>query len=345
METVVSGLAENLSQRGHQVDVLSLCERADTIHQEEEHHRGVTYRRLKRLGWSRYPFARGLSAALAGADLVHVHGVDGLLDQTLLGRRRHGAAVGLSTHGAYFHEERFALAKRAVLHTWTRPMLRRLDGLWYTSRSDQETLGGRDAKGKVIPNGLDLERWSTIERKPERGRWLLLGRPAPHKGHDDFFEVLSRINPDKRPETIDLVGAGSESQWRHVRELAEGLGIEGVVVHGTVSDIELLALVARCERAIFPSRYEGFGLGVVELMAASVPVVVSDIAPHRERVVEESCGLVVAFSDVDAAADKLSRLSDHRDDLAAGRARALAFDWSRIADVYEQAYHTAVASR
>jgi len=224
-------------------------------------------------------------------------------------------------------------------------MLRRLDGLWYTSVADQRIFGCTDDSGQVIPNGLDLSQWAAVERRPEAGRWLLLGRPAAHKGHEDFFAAVSRMPLDKRPHTVDLVGAGTESQWRGVRTLAESMGISGVVVHGTVAQSDLLELVARCERAIFPSRYEGFGLGVVEMMAASVPVVVSDIAAHRERVVSGRCGCVIPFVKPGEAAEHLARLSKHTDDLAAGREQAMRFDWSCVVDMYERAYLAAMASR
>ena len=201
------------------------------------------------------------------------------------------------------------------------------------------------APGHVIPNGLDLSRWATVVRRPEPGRWLLLGRPAPHKGHADFFAALAEMDAQKRPDVIDLVGAGTDAQWRQVRAAAERLGISGIVVHGTLSDSDLLALVGRCERAIFPSRYEGFGLGVVEMMAAGVPVVVSDIAAHRERVDEGRCGQLVPFSRARKAAEMLSRVSERTDDVMWGREMAMRFDWSRVVAAYETAYFDMLASR
>jgi glycosyltransferase involved in cell wall biosynthesis len=92
----------------------------------------------------------------------------------------------------------------------------------------------------------------------------------------------------------------------------------------------------------FPSLHEGFGLPVLEAMAAGTPVVASDIPALRE--VAGPAAVLVPAGDADAWADALGRVLESpslQAELAgAGRRRAALFSWAQTAEetlrVYEE---------
>ncbi len=117
----------------------------------------------------------------------------------------------------------------------------------------------------------------------------------------------------------------------------------GVVTPGSLADDDLDALYRTAAVLALPSRYEGFGLPVVEAMARGCPVVCSDAACLPE--VAGGAAELVPVGDVAALADALGGVLDddaRRDRLvAAGRARAAAFTWAASAEAHARAYRAA----
>jgi len=113
-----------------------------------------------------------------------------------------------------------------------------------------------------------------------------------------------------------------------------------VVLLGFVPDADLRALLAGARALCSPSRYEGFGLPVLESLAAGTPVLASDIPAHRE--VADGHARLLPVGDVDAWAGALGD-----DDLPdaeavdAGRRHAATHTWRRCADRHLEAWRSA----
>ena len=131
---------------------------------------------------------------------------------------------------------------------------------------------------------------------------------------------------------LPLVVAGPEREPALARELA-GLGAD---LRGYVDKAELASLYRGAAALVLPSRYEGFGLPVLEAMACGTPVVVSDDAALREV-----AGDAAVYSDGDLAEAVRTALADRDRLVAAGLERAKAFSWEETArrtlDVYREA--------
>jgi alpha-1,3-rhamnosyl/mannosyltransferase len=130
-----------------------------------------------------------------------------------------------------------------------------------------------------------------------------------------------------RAAGLPLVVAGPERDEALVRELRAG----GADVRGYVPQSELARLYRQAAALVLPSRYEGFGIPVLEAMASGTPVVLSSDAALRE--VAGEAGI---YGDL---ADGLRRAVADRDRYAtAGLARARLFTWDetarRTAEVY-----------
>jgi glycosyltransferase involved in cell wall biosynthesis len=108
---------------------------------------------------------------------------------------------------------------------------------------------------------------------------------------------------------------------------------------------DLAALYATATVFAYPSLYEGFGLPILEAMAAGTPVLTSNVSSMPE--VAGDAALLCDPTSVDSIADGLRRLlSDAalRAQLAErGRAREAQFTWERTADLTMQSYHRALA--
>lgn len=342
MEAVIGGLASALVRRGHDVRVLTLDRAPDgPARLPGGVYGGVVYERLPRLGPARYPFTVGLAPRLRGAEIVHVHGVDGLLHQALAARGPAGPRIGVTPHGAFLHTRRSWMIKQIWLRTGAAAALRAADAVWYTSDAERTALAPAGVGGTILPDGVDVARFADLQRSPEAGRWLVLGRVDVHKGLDLLIDRLGAVAArDDRPFKLRVVGPeaapGLVDDLRR-RAVARGIG-HRVSFVGALDAEALRMELARCELALFPSRFEAFGLALVEAMAAGVPVVVNDIPAFRERVVDGETGWIVDFARSDAA----RRLRRLRGGLPARNEAAVAaaapFGWDRRVEAWEAAY-------
>lgn len=144
-----------------------------------------------------------------------------------------------------------------------------------------------------------------------------------------------------------LVIAGAEG-WgtAEVRRAVEASGAAGrVVITGRLRDAELAALYARARAFAFPSRYEGFGMPLLEALAFGVPAVASTDAALVE--VAGDAALTVDATDEEELAVALHRIST--DDAlrersrVAGRERAARYTWARTAEETVAAWRQAMS--
>lgn len=175
---------------------------------------------------------------------------------------------------------------------------------------------------------------------PAVPRRLGLGTPyilsvcslEPRKNIDGLLRAFALVAGDVgRNHTLVLVGRAA---WRSSRlhALVAELGLtDRVRFAGYVSDDDLLQLYNQAEFFVYPSRYEGFGLPVLEAMACGTPVASSQASALRE-VAGDAAVLFdpASVPDMAAALRRLIGSADLRRDLVGrGLRRAATFDWGR----------------
>jgi glycosyltransferase involved in cell wall biosynthesis len=137
-----------------------------------------------------------------------------------------------------------------------------------------------------------------------------VGRLAPQKGQRHLIEAMPLLL--EHVPTAHAVIAGGGDLEPYLRELAEELEVdERVHVLGPRQDVP--ALMHALDVFAMPSIWEGFGLVLLEAMAAGKPIVASRTATIPEVVLDNETGLLVPAGDAVALADALARLAEDRE--------------------------------
>jgi glycosyltransferase involved in cell wall biosynthesis len=177
---------------------------------------------------------------------------------------------------------------------------------------------------------------------------LYVGTYLPHKNLDTLVQAFARV-AGSWPGPLDLVLAGKPGRnSANIQRLVRQLGLESRVrMPGFVPEEDLPALYSLCSAFVFPSKYEGFGMPLLEAMACGVPVLSS-----RSSCLPEIGGDGAAYfrtGDEEGLAGLLERTlrdEDFRRDLVRrGRERAGQFSWHNAARRTLSAYQRALGRR
>lgn len=301
-ERMTAVIANALAERGYRVFVLSLWDRASVfpLHAGVEHHA---------LFDARPSFKRAYFSTVFGIRrFVREHGIDVLVEvDTMLTLFTLPATLGMKVRRiawehCHFDEDLGRPARR---------LARRLAGRFndavvvLTERDRQRWTTALSPRSRVeaIPNPLPFR----LPDKPaERSSQTVLaaGRLIHAKGFDLLLKAWSQLAARHPGWHLRIVGEGEDRPA--LEALVDMLGIAGSAsLPGICTDME------SCYRdaAIFclSSRYEGFGLVLLEAMAFGVPVIATDCeAGPKALVRDRENGLLAPPEDADALAATLS---------------------------------------
>jgi glycosyltransferase involved in cell wall biosynthesis len=202
---------------------------------------------------------------------------------------------------------------------------------------------GVDAdKIHVTPNGLTRLPEPTGTPLGAEPFILAVGTLEPRKGHKVLISALAASGLAE----VGLVFAGpTAGRADELKRLARQLGIgERLRILGRVDDALLAGLYRDAKLLCMPSFGEGFGLPVLEAMAAGLPVLASDLPAIRE--VADDAAVLVAPGDVDALAAAIRNLIGDQQLTTRlrenGHKRASAFTWDATAEATVRAYGAAL---
>lgn len=184
----------------------------------------------------------------------------------------------------------------------------------------------KDDKLALIPNGIDVNavRNAVGKSRSELGVTDdafvvgMIGRLSPQKAPDVFIQAAKLIHEQVPNSAFIIVGNGEESE--QVEAFAKENGLELVVTGWTD---EPYAYLKAFDVAMLLSRWEGFGLAVVEYMAAEKNVVATRIDAIPTLVEDGVDGLLVEVDNPQDAADKVLWLYHHPEEAAEMRRKAL----------------------
>ncbi|HWQ11615.1 MAG TPA: glycosyltransferase family 4 protein, partial [Roseiflexaceae bacterium] len=240
--------------------------------------------------------------------------------------------------------------RRAARNYLIHAPLRRVDGAVALSEHERALLvqlGVPRERTVVLPNALDLDAFDIslrdIDRRPTTDdrrdvahaggsvhtttgpsspvvrpspaagpTVLFVGQLVPRKG----FDLLARAMPAvvrARPDARFVFVTHNLQGEAELRRIAAEGGVERhLELHYRPDEAEKLRLLRAAAVVAAPSRYEGFGIMLVEAMAAGAPVITTDVPAGNEIVRHEQNGLLVPYDDASALAASIVRLLEDR---------------------------------
>lgn len=157
---------------------------------------------------------------------------------------------------------------------------------------------------EVIYNPLTLE-----PGKPSRGdskRFLAIGRFSHrHKGFDLLIEAFNIYAKDNKEWTLDIVGEGVEEPL--YRKMIADYKLGGrITLHPFTNNIQ--QYYTNAQVYVLSSRWEGFGLVLVEAMAHGLPIVSSDLPTSKE--IMGDFGMYFTNGNVNDLAEQLHKATE-----------------------------------
>jgi glycosyltransferase involved in cell wall biosynthesis len=176
------------------------------------------------------------------------------------------------------------------------------------------------AAAQVIHHGVEQQFLEIANRRQPKAYLLCASTSHPHKN----LERLLRVHREVRGLPLVITGVRGFAAAQ-----VEKLAGDSVRVTGWVSREELYELFRGARGFIYPSTFEGFGMPVLEAMAAGVPVACSNIPPLRE-IAGSTVHYFSPSSDREIGA-ALQLLADGKISTEAAAARAREFTWEKTA--------------
>ncbi len=223
-------------------------------------------------------------------------------------------------------------------------------------------IGVPSSRLDVIGNGVDAAAFASGDRSSARavlgvddGLLLvgLVGRITEQKGQEDFVAAALRLCAVRGDVQFWMVGfAEDHALHQRLLQVVTDAGMAARIRFLGNRD-DMARIYAALDLVVAPSRWEGFGIMLIEAMAAGRAIVASDTGAIPEIVRDGETAVLVPPRDVDAlvaAMDALLRDPARRALLgAAGRRRGREFGWGavteKVAAVYERILRLPIANQ
>lgn len=344
IETVVRSLVKHSREQGVVADVLHaapniISASEDLLDDARVFRRPLRPHRL--LGW-----ILGLGDVAGRYELLHVH------DPQLMALSFNALMCSkpirrvLSTHGGFFHTRKLASWKQLHWDLVAPHVLRRYDLVLASSTSDAVKFAERSANVKLVPNGVDVAKFLSVQRESgeKLTRWIFWGRLSRNKRVDLVIDLVARVRAAGLDVKLTVAGSDFDGVLDDAREQVRRAGLaDHVSFVGPISDRELLAILGAHTVFITASEHEGFGLSVIEAMSAGLTVICRDMAPLNEFVQPGANGVLLKFDGENEDVAKVlsfcwvdtpevARLS------ARARDAARAHDWAVAVTRFHDAY-------
>jgi len=201
---------------------------------------------------------------------------------------------------------------------------------------------------QVIPDGVDLSRFQSVEREKHTSKVCLLvvSRLIPRKNVGLLIEALPRMSTES-PFIVRIVGDGPER--RSLEQLVVKRELLSIIRFvGSVPYEKLIDYYKAADVFVHCSEAEGMPLVVLEAMACGLPIVATRVQGIEDLVETGENGYLFEPGDVDTLAQYLSLIINMKHQRLSMGLRSLQktrfFDWSSIAQRYLVLYKQIIRS-
>lgn len=194
---------------------------------------------------------------------------------------------------------------------------------------------------EVIPNGIDLKRFEGLESKPHRGFMVItVARLEKVKGVNFLIGALAGADLRGRSD-IQLWIIGDGSERKNLENLVGELHLEEKVKFlGQIPNEKIPEYLALADCFVLPSLREGFGIAILEAMAAKVPVIGTNVGGINDIVKDGKAGILVDPGNSEAIAKAILKIYGQPEVkerlIKSAIAELISYDWESIVKkVYE----------
>jgi len=277
-------------------------------------------------GFSFLPIPQGLGIVsptmlrhLKGASIIHAHGYGHFPTYLTNFCRIAKLPVVVTTHS---DAGRPSIRKTVFDIVVPRLSIKFAQKIIAVSNHEKEVLirrGISPDKISVIPNGIDVGEISlgrANSRKRGNGKTAIYsGRiDSEQKGLDLLIEAFGHLASSNPGLDLVLMGPDWNGSTRRLKELSAKLGIGGKVrFTGFLERQEYLQILRSADLFILPSRFEPFGIVLLEAIALGVPIVASNIGAIPEILEGGKFGLMFDSGDVNSLVQRIQEaISDEK---------------------------------
>jgi alpha-1,3-mannosyltransferase len=197
-----------------------------------------------------------------------------------------------------------------------------------------------------IDNAIDYTAFASVKHQPVPGRVITVGRLAPNKNLPALLQMFARAR-ELRP-SLSLAVVGDGYLRTELEQQAAELNIASAARWtGEIDDASLRAELGTAEIFLSAASYEGFGLALLEAMAAGLIPVVNGIEAFRDVIVDGQNGFLADYGQPDSVAQTLIQVlnlpPEKKQALsAAAKMTASTFDWPKAIEKFEAVYEEAI---
>jgi hypothetical protein len=233
------------------------------------------------------------------------------------------------------------------LANWEKVEHELADRIVVGSQFTRNTLIGQGVpaeKIRILPYGVGKEFVGAGERRARDGkegkiRFLFLGQLTQRKGVQFLLEAWKGL-PVGKAELV-LMGGGPRRGWRRVAG-------EKVIFRGQAGRSQVLEEMGRSDVLVLPSLFEGFGLVILEAMAAGLPVITTQNTGGPDVIGEGKEGFVVPAGNAEALREKMEWFIKNPEKAAemgkAAHRKAKEYTWEKYGAEYARIIREVVKS-
>ncbi len=350
VQQVVLELALRVKEHGVAMDVAHV---AVGLKEIQETVGGVNVFRIPLYGSRAAGWAPALRKLAHGYDLLHVHDPQLLAISANVRYTCGSVPAVLSTHGGFWHTNRGHLFKRVYEKTLLRGAAGHYARVLASSVGDYDYFKQYAERISLCSNGVHVKEFNAVVagEKDNLFQWIYWGRLSRNKRVDLVIDYAADARRRGFPVDLLVCGQDFDGLMPELQAQVERLKLGGAVRFEPFLDAAALrSELGRRSVYVMASEHEGFGLSVVEAMAAGLIVVCRDMVPLNSFIEHGKSGWLMQFdggaADLNRMASLMSATADQARAMSAAARRAASIhDWDVAVPRFVSHYRDALAGR